>query len=70
MSDTDQPKYDAFTEQILEQYNEMAQLAGALAHEIKNPLSVIRMNVDLLAEDHEAEEPPDQRRTFEKIKIL
>lgn len=70
MSESDQPKYDAFTEQILEQYNEMAQLAGALAHEIKNPLSVIRMNVDLLAEDHEAEEPPDQRRTFEKIKIL
>jgi len=70
MSDDDQPKYDAFTEQILEQYNEMAQLAGALAHEIKNPLSVIRMNVDLLAEDHEGTEPPDQRRTLDKIKIL
>lgn len=70
MSDDDQPKYDAFTEQILEQYNEIAQLAGALAHEIKNPLSVIRMNVDLLAEDHEGTQPPDQRRTLDKIKIL
>ena len=75
MSDNDQPKneqpkYDAFTEQILEQYNEMAQLAGALAHEIKNPLSVIRMNVDLLAEDHEGTEPPDKRRTLDKIKVL
>ena len=33
------------------QYNELAELAGSLAHEIKNPLSVIRMNMDLLAED-------------------
>lgn len=70
MSDNEQPDYDDFTKQILEQYNEIAQLAGALAHEIKNPLSVIRMNVDLLAEDHEADDPPDQRRTLEKIKIL
>lgn len=70
MADNEQPDYDEFTQQILEQYNEMAQLAGALAHEIKNPLSVIRMNVDLLAEDHEAEEPPDRRRTLDKIKIL
>lgn len=66
----DQPKYDSFTEQILEQYNEMAQLAGALAHEIKNPLSVIRMNVDLLAEDHQGAEPPNHRRTVDKLKIL
>ena len=70
MAESEQPDYDDFTKQILEQYNEMAQLAGALAHEIKNPLSVIRMNVDLLAEDHEGESPPDQRRTLEKIKIL
>ena len=70
MADNEQPDYDAFTQQIIEQYNEIAQLAGALAHEIKNPLSVIRMNVDLLAEDHESETPPDQRRTLDKIKIL
>lgn len=70
MADSEQPDYDDFTRQILDQYNEMAQLAGALAHEIKNPLSVIRMNVDLLAEDHEGDVPPDQRRTLEKIKVL
>ena len=70
MSENKQPDYDDFTKQILEQYNEIAQLAGALAHEIKNPLSVIRMNVDLLAEDHEGSTPPDQRRTLDKIKIL
>ncbi len=33
------------------EYSELAQLAGSLAHEIKNPLSVIRMNMDLLSED-------------------
>ena len=70
MSENSHPDYDDFTKQILEQYNEIAQLAGALAHEIKNPLSVIRMNVDLLAEDHEGTAPPDQRRTLDKIKIL
>lgn len=70
MGEHQQPDYDDVTKQILEQYNEIAQLAGALAHEIKNPLSVIRMNVDLLAEDHDGESPPDQRRTADKIKVL
>ena len=39
-------------------YNELAELAGSLAHEIKNPLSVIRMNMDLLAEDLADAETP------------
>lgn len=65
-----QPKYDAFTRQLIQQYNEIAQLAGALAHEIKNPLSVIRMNVDLLTEDFEAEEPINKRRALQKVKIV
>jgi len=70
MTENQQPDYDDFTRQILRQYNELAQLAGALAHEIRNPLSVIRMNVDLLAEDHAQQEPPDQRRTLDKIRIV
>ena len=32
-------------------YTELATLAGGLAHEIKNPLSTIRLNMELLAED-------------------
>ena len=42
------PTIDDQSEQVQrlrEQYNEIAQLAGELAHEIKNPLSVIRMNM-------------------------
>lgn len=70
MTSNQQPDYDEFTRQLVQQYEEIAQLAGALAHEIRNPLSVIRMNVDLLAEDHASEDPPDQRRTLDKIRIV
>jgi len=37
--------------ELLRQYHELAELAGSLAHEIKNPLSVIHMNADLLSEE-------------------
>jgi signal transduction histidine kinase len=49
------------------QYQELAQLAGSLAHEIKNPLSVIRMNMDLLAEDLADAETHRERRTRAKV---
>lgn len=70
MSENQQPKYDEFTRQIIQQYNEIAQLAGALAHEIKNPLSVIRMNVDLLAEDIEHDAPINRQRIHSTIEIV
>ena len=44
---------------LASQYAEIAQLAGGLAHEVRNPLSTIRMNLDLLAE--EVEDSTDQR---------
>jgi signal transduction histidine kinase len=44
---------------LQDRYAEMAQLAGGLAHEIRNPLSTMRLNLDLLAEDFA--EPADQR---------
>jgi signal transduction histidine kinase len=46
---------EAEYQRLREQYHELAELAGALAHEIKNPLSTIRLNMDLLAEDFSAE---------------
>jgi signal transduction histidine kinase len=66
----EQPDYDNYTRQLIQQYNEIAQLAGALAHEIKNPLSVIRMNVDLLTEDLSDEGPVNKRRALQKIHIV
>ncbi|MGL4941987.1 MAG: two-component system sensor histidine kinase NtrB [Thermoguttaceae bacterium] len=58
-------------EPLIEQYAEMARLAGGLAHEIRNPLSTIRLNLDLLAEDLEdLEASPVQRRAVKKIDVV
>ena len=51
-------------------YDELAALAGSLAHEIKNPLSVIRMNMELLAEDFAQSETPRERRALSKIEMV
>lgn len=48
-------------------YTEIAQLAGGLAHEIRNPLSTMRMNLDLLAEEFSDAESPRDRRIVQKI---
>jgi signal transduction histidine kinase len=59
------------SEEVLRaQYHELAELAGSLAHEIKNPLSVIRMNVELLAEDLTPPQSPEQRRALTKVEIV
>ncbi|MCR9117510.1 MAG: ATP-binding protein [bacterium] len=52
------------------QYQELAALAGSLAHEIKNPLSVIRMNMDLLAEDLTNPDTPRERRALRKVEMV
>lgn len=46
---------------------ELATLAGGLAHEIRNPLSTIRMNLELLAEDLGDEDIPAGRRMLERV---
>lgn len=57
-------------ERLLAQYTEMARLAGALAHEIKNPLSTIRLNMELLAEDFEEPHSPAQRRAVRRVEVM
>jgi len=52
------------------QFHELAELAGSLAHEIKNPLSVIHMNVDLLAEELEESEWAGVRRAISKVDMI
>jgi signal transduction histidine kinase len=61
---------EALLQKLRVQYNELAELAGSLAHEIKNPLSVIRMNMDLLAEDFQDPQTPQERRTLAKIETV
>ncbi|NND98398.1 MAG: sensor histidine kinase [Pirellulaceae bacterium] len=55
---------------IRAQYEELAELAGSLAHEIKNPLSVIHMNIELLSEDLAEIESPGTRRSLDRVDIV
>lgn len=54
----------------MDQYAEMAHLAGALAHEIRNPLSTIRLNMALLAEDLEQLHSPSQQRARKRVDVV
>ena len=54
----------------IDQTNEIARLAGGLAHEIKNPLSTIRLNMDLLAEDLGEDDSPRIGRSRKRIGVV
>ncbi len=54
-------------QKLVDQYAEFARLVGGLAHEIKNPLSTIRMNMDLLAEDFRESDSQRDRRALGKV---
>ena len=58
------------TQRLVDQYTEIARLAGGLAHEIKNPLSTIRMNMELLAEDLRESDSPRDRRSIRKVELV
>lgn len=51
------------------QLEELSKLTGGLAHEIKNPLSTIKVNLQLISENIEAGDP-DLSRLQRKIQIL
>ncbi|MFK7817938.1 MAG: nitrogen regulation protein NR(II) [Planctomycetaceae bacterium] len=65
---TDQAN-DRERERLETQYAEIAALAGGLAHEIRNPLSTIRMNLELMGEDISdmESESPSARRLMTKL---
>ena len=54
----------------MHQYTEIARLAGGLAHEIKNPLSTIRLNMELLAEDFADSDSPRDKRALKKVEVV
>ncbi len=60
----------ATVQRLLDQYTEIARLAGGLAHEIKNPLSTIRLNMELLAEDLGEPQTPAQRRALKRVEVV
>ena len=57
-------------QKLVDQVTAIARLAGALAHEIKNPLSTIRLNMELLAEDFQESDAPRDRRAMKKIDLV
>jgi signal transduction histidine kinase len=57
-------------QRLVDQYTEIARLAGGLAHEIKNPLSTIRLNMELLAEEFGDPENPRDRRVLAKVAVV
>jgi signal transduction histidine kinase len=60
----------ATVQRLMDQYTEIARLAGGLAHEIKNPLSTIRLNMDLLAEDLVEIDTPAGRRSLKRVEVV
>ena len=58
------------TRRLRAQYAEISQLAGGLAHEIRNPLSTLSLNLDLLAEDFQNPETPRDRRVLQRLERL
>lgn len=48
----------------------LGALAGGLAHEIKNPLSTMALNLALLREDFQTPQSPKEQRMLRKIELL
>lgn len=63
-------KQQAAIENVQSQYEELAELAGSLAHEIKNPLSIIHMNIDLLSEDLLEMDSQVSRRSLTRVDMV
>src|SRR5713101_7342248 len=53
-----------------EQYAELAELAGGFIHEIKNHLSTLGLNLQLLAEDFQEPQTQRERRALERVQRL
>ncbi|MGE3313540.1 MAG: PAS domain-containing sensor histidine kinase [Planctomycetaceae bacterium] len=56
--------------QLRRQFSEIAELAGGLAHEIKNPLSTIHMLMEVMSEDVRDGESPRDRRMLTRIQTV
>lgn len=64
------PEQQRLRDRTADQYAEIARLVGSLAHEIKNPLSTINLNMELLAEDFGEADNPRDKRKLAKIQMV
>src|SRR5712692_10552123 len=53
-----------------DQYAALAELAGGFIHEIKNHLSTLGLNLQLLAEDFQDPQNQRERRALERVQRL
>ena len=70
MSTLEKLTQEELEQQLAEQFAEFVQLVGGLAHEIKNPLSTIRLNLELLSEDLGDPQTPCERRAAGKVEVV
>src|ERR1051325_10207410 len=49
---------------------DMTLLAGSLVHEIKNPLSTLNINAQLVLEDWKDAKEPRELRTVKRLKVI
>src|SRR5437899_4024386 len=55
---------------LTEQYAELAELAGGFIHEIKNHISTLGLNLQLLAEDYQEPQNQRERRALDRVQRL
>lgn len=60
-------KYKKSKDRYLKKLQETARLTGQLAHEIKNSLSTIKVNLKLIGEDLETPKTRGQKKNLERI---
>lgn len=68
-----QPKSPPIAEALSDsefRYAEIAALAGGLAHEIRNPLSTMTLNLELIEEDLAESETPRDRRMLKRARTV
>ncbi|MGH7226292.1 MAG: sensor histidine kinase, partial [Gemmataceae bacterium] len=55
---------------VNQEYAELAELAGGFVHDLKNHLSTLRLNLQLLAEDFQDPQTQRERRALDRISRL
>jgi signal transduction histidine kinase len=70
MAAPDKLTQEEVEQRLAGQFSEFVQLVGGLTHEIKNPLSTIRLNLELLSEDFRDPQTPRERRAAGKIEVV
>ncbi len=64
------PKSTATTRTQTDWDRDVAAMAGTLVHEIKNPLSTIQINTQLVLEDWKEPETPREERTVRRLRVV